>query len=84
MSLLPSRTALSVAVAVSCSLSFPLFSAAPALAATQAADLDRVVVTGTRTALTVDESLAAVEVIDHDAIERSQARSLQELLRGRG
>lgn len=83
MSLLSSRTALSVAVAVSCSLSFPLILSAPALAATQAADLDRVVVTGTRTALTVDESLAAVEVIDHDAIERSQARSLQDLLRGR-
>ena len=49
MSLLPSRTALSVAVAVSCSLSFPLFSAAPALGATQAADLDCIFVTGTRT-----------------------------------
>jgi vitamin B12 transporter len=46
-------------------------------------DLDRVVVTGTRTAVTVDESLAAVEVIDRAQIERSQARSLPDLLRGR-
>ena len=48
-----------------------------------ATDLDNVVVTATRTATTVDASLAAVEVIDRDAIERSQARSLQDLLRGR-
>ena len=49
----------------------------------QAADLDRVVVTATRTAVTVDQSLAAVEVIDHDQILRSQAGSVPELLRGR-
>ena len=49
----------------------------------QAADLDRLVVTATRTAVTVDQSLAAVEVIDHDQILRSQARSVPELLRGR-
>src|SRR5688572_25040493 len=48
-----------------------------------AADLDTIVVTGTRTAITVDDSLAAVEVIDREQIERSQARSLPELLRGR-
>lgn len=46
-------------------------------------ELDQVVVTGTRTTVTVDDSLAAVEVIDHDQIQRSQARSLPELLRGR-
>lgn len=60
--------------------------ALPALAAAQhttATELDTVVVTGTRTAITVDESLAAVEVIDRAQIERSQARSLPELLRGR-
>jgi vitamin B12 transporter len=51
--------------------------------ATAPGDLDRVVVTGTRTAVTVDESLAAVEVIDREQIERSQARSLPDLLRGR-
>ncbi|HTM69380.1 MAG TPA: TonB-dependent receptor plug domain-containing protein, partial [Luteimonas sp.] len=48
-----------------------------------ATNLDQVVVTGTRTAITADQSLAAVEVIDHAEIERSQAHSLQELLRGR-
>ena len=57
---------------------------APALVRAQSADeLDAVVVTATRTALTVDESLAPVEVIDRAAIERSQARSLPDLLRGR-
>jgi vitamin B12 transporter len=69
-----SRTLLFVSLAVAL--------ATPAAYA-QTADLDRVVVTGTRTALTVDQSLAAVEVIDRDDIERSQAHSLQELLRGR-
>ena len=54
-----------------------------AQAAHRPADLDRVVVTGTRTAITVDDSLAAVEVIDRTQIERSQAHSLPDLLRGR-
>jgi vitamin B12 transporter len=57
--------------------------AIPAAAAAQTTDLDNVVVTATRTATATDASLAAVEVIDRDAIERSQAQSLQELLRGR-
>jgi vitamin B12 transporter len=48
-----------------------------------ATDLDQVMVTATRTALTVDQSLAAVEVIDRDDIDRSQAHSLPQLLRGR-
>jgi len=48
-----------------------------------ATDLDRVIVTGTRTAVTVDQSLSAVDVIDRDEIERSQAHSLPQLLRGR-
>ena len=57
---------------------------APSLTHAQRADeLDAVVVTATRTAITVDQSLAPVEVIDRDAIERSQARSLPDLLRGR-
>jgi len=57
--------------------------AASAQSDATATELDTVVVTGTRTALTVDDSLAAVEVIDHEEIARSQARSLPELLRGR-
>ena len=38
-----------------------------------ATDLDRLVVTATRTAITADAALAAVEVIDRDQIERSSA-----------
>src|SRR5690606_229623 len=58
--------------------------ALPATAAARSAtDLDGLVVTGTRTAVTANQSLAAVEVIDHAQIQRSQARSLQDLLRGR-
>ncbi len=57
-------------------------SAAPS-PAVQATDLDQIVVTATRTANPVSEVLAPVEVIDRDAIERSQARSLPDLLRGR-
>ena len=68
-----------LAVAVAAAL--PLSAVAQSDSA--ATDLDTVVVTGTRTARTVDASLAAVEVIDRDEIERSQARSLPELLRGR-
>ncbi len=54
-----------------------------ALAQDDASDLDRITVTATRTAVTVDNSLSAVEVIDRDEIERSQAHSLPQLLRGR-
>lgn len=58
--------------------------AVPALAQDDAAtELDRVQVTATRTAVSVEEALAAVEVIDRAAIERSQARDLPDLLRGR-
>lgn len=58
----------------------------PSLAFAQsndARDLDNVVVTATRTAITANDALAAVEVIDRKDIERSAARSLPELLRGR-
>ena len=66
------------------SLSFAIASALPALASAQpATDLDQVVVTATRTAAPVADSLFPVQVIDHEEIERSQARSLPELLRGR-
>ncbi|MFC7301958.1 TonB-dependent vitamin B12 receptor [Cognatiluteimonas weifangensis] len=73
---------LSLSLAVACAL------APPAVAATGPADdqtttLDQVVVTATRTAVTADQSLAAVEVIDREQIQRSQARSLPDLLRGR-
>lgn len=59
--------------------------AAPAHAqsADDASKLDQVVVTATRTAVTVDDALAAVDVITRADIDRSQARSLPELLRGR-
>ena len=56
--------------------------AMPALA--DATDpLDEVVVTANRTPIAVRDVLAAVEVIDREEIERSQARSLPDLLRGR-
>ena len=48
-----------------------------------AKDLDNLVVTATRTAITVDASLAAVEIIDREQLDASSARSLPELLRGR-
>jgi vitamin B12 transporter len=59
--------------------------AAPAFAqsaASQAQDLDQLVVTATRTARTQDETLAAVTVIDRARIERLQPASLVTLLRG--
>ena len=67
-----SRNTLAAAVAVALT-----FSSTGALAQSQDAEqLDQVVVTGTRTAVTVDDSLSAVEVIDRAEIERTQARSL--------
>lgn len=48
-----------------------------------ATDLDDVVVTATRTVVGTNAALAPVEVIDRAQIERSQARSLPDLLRGR-
>ena len=70
--------------ALSLALGLSLPSMAVAQTATDAAtDLDNVVVTATRTAVTADAALAAVEVIDRAQIERSSARSLPELLRGR-
>ncbi len=41
-----------------------------------------IIVTATRTAQTADESLASVTVINRKDIERQQARSVQDLLRG--
>jgi vitamin B12 transporter len=57
--------------------SFPLYSMTASAAA-----LDTVVVTATRTAQTVDDSLASVTVITRDEIEQLQSQSLQDLLRG--
>ncbi|HSH29008.1 MAG TPA: TonB-dependent vitamin B12 receptor [Thiohalobacter sp.] len=48
----------------------------------QAEEIDPVIVTATRTAQTADATLAPVTVIDREAIERSNAKSLPELLRG--
>jgi len=67
------------ALAFACALALPCL----AHAAPQAADLDEVVVTANRTAVTVNDALAPVEVIDAEQIRRSQARSLPDLLRGR-
>lgn len=43
---------------------------------------DPIIVTATRTAQTANESLASVTVISRKDIERQQARSIQDLLRG--
>ncbi len=54
----------------------------PVYAADNAAPLDTVIVTATRTVQTVDETLAAVTVITRQDIERQQAQSVQDVLRG--
>ena len=51
--------------------------------AQEATDLDEVVVSGTRTEVAVEDSLVPAQVIGRDAIQRSQARSLGEVLQGR-
>ncbi|MDR7133463.1 vitamin B12 transporter [Lysobacter niastensis] len=48
-----------------------------------ATNLDEVVVTSNRTAVSVNDALTPVEVIDSEQIRTSQARSLPDLLRGR-
>ena len=77
----------SLCLAVAAALALPVLGSAgtahAAAAAQSATDLDGVVVTATRTAIDVDTALAPVEVIDRAEIERSQARSLPDLLRGR-
>jgi len=77
-----STLAASVAAGLIATVATPAALAAPG-PAPQATDLDQVVVTATRTATTVEQALAPVEVLGRDAIERSQARSLHDLLRGR-
>jgi vitamin B12 transporter len=69
--------------------SLSLLAAAIALAlpfaalAQDATELDEVVVTGTRTDVAVRDSLAPVQVITREDIERVQSRSLVDLLKGR-
>lgn len=65
---------------VACATALPAFAQTATDAAT---DLDEVIVTANRVPVPVRDVIAAVEVIDHDDIVRSQARSLPELLRGR-
>lgn len=62
-----------------------LLSSAPgaAFAADSATELDEVLVTATRTEIRLEDSLAPAQVIDRAEIERSQASSVQDLLRGR-
>ncbi len=74
---------LAIASALSCSFSTTAFAQSETDAAPARDDLDRVVVTATRTAVTTDAALAPVEVIDRAQIERSQVGSLADLLRGR-
>lgn len=48
-----------------------------------ATDLDEILVTATRTPITLQDSIVPAQVIDRTEIERSQATSLAALLRGR-
>lgn len=66
-------------------LSLAVLSALPLLAHAQepATALDQVLVTATRTPIALQDSLSPAQVIDRAQIERSQAPSLQDLLRGR-
>lgn len=66
-------------VALACALALPVH----AQDHDAATALDKVVVTATRTSISANDALAPVEVIDRVEIERSQARSLPDLLRGR-
>jgi vitamin B12 transporter len=79
-----SRNTLAAAVAVALSFATQVsFAQSAPSQSPDAETLDNVTVTGTRTAVTVDDSLSAVEVIDRAEIERTQAQSLPDLLRGR-
>ena len=60
--------------------SLPLLSSYPLYAADDTAA--PIIVTATRTAQTVDETLAAVTVITRKDIERQQATTIQDVLRG--
>ncbi len=51
--------------------------------ADDATELDEIIITGTRTEVPLEESLVPAQVIDREEIERSQARSITQLLQGR-
>jgi len=70
----------SLSAAIAALLVLPTAFAAESGGAT---DLDDVLVTATRTEIRLEDSLAPAQVIDRAEIERSQASSLQDLLRGR-
>lgn len=72
-----SRHSLSL-LAVGVALALPFTASAQ-----DATELDEVVVTGTRTDVAVRDSLAPVQVITREDIERVQSRSLVDLLKGR-
>lgn len=74
---IPASHTLALAIALA------LPASAFAGAAADATDLDEIVVTGTRTEVLVQDSLVPVQVIDREEIQRSQASSLQDLLKGR-
>lgn len=59
-----------------------LLNAMPSAQADDATQLPTVIVTATRTAQTVDETLASVSVVTRAEIERRQAQSVPELLTG--
>ncbi len=68
-----------------CLAAILLLGAHPLVVASQSAmvgEFEPLVVTATRTAETADETLASVTVITRDDIERLQAQSVQDLLRG--
>ena len=66
-------------------LSLALALALPGIASAEQAptELDDVVVTATRTPVSIADSVVPVQVIDREQIDRSQAASLMDLLRGR-
>ncbi len=66
-------------LAAACALGLPCTAAAQQAAT----DLDDVVVTATRTESALSDAIAPTEVLDRAQIERSQARDLVDLLRGR-
>lgn len=65
--------------AVALALALP----ATTLASEPATELDQVLVTATRSEISLRDSLSPAQVIDRAEIERSQATSLQQLLAGR-
>ena len=67
-----------LAVSLSCVLLSPFAAQAEAAPG----ELDQIIVTASRTAQTQDQALAPVTVIDRAEIERRQAQTLPDLLRG--